>query len=65
MKNNQPKQQKISTKEFIIMIIIGLIIWRVPLWIFDFGIIWAGLLPVLGFTIGYWIVMLIRKIKQK
>ena len=55
----------LTTKEFIIMVVMGLAIWRVPLWVFDLGAILAGLLPVLGFTIGYGVVMLIRRIKQK
>ena len=62
----QTKQQKpLTTKEFVIMIIIGLIIWRIPLYIYDLGAIWAGLLPVMGFAVGYWIVLLIRKLNKK
>jgi hypothetical protein len=61
MKN---QQKPLTTKEFIIMIIIGLIIWRIPLFFFQFGVIWAGLLPIVGFSIGYWFVMLLRRWKK-
>jgi hypothetical protein len=62
MKN---KQKPLTTKEFIIMVVAGLIIWRVPLFFLQFGVIWAGLLPVVGFGIGYWVVMLMRGRKNK
>ena len=65
MKTQSKQQKPLTTKEFIIMVIIGLIIWRIPLFIFDLGAIWAGLLPILGFAIGYLVVKLIRKINKK
>ncbi len=62
--NNQ--KRPFTTKEFIIMVIIGVAIWWIPKWVFKLeGIIISALLPVIGFTIGHWIVMLLRKIKRK
>jgi hypothetical protein len=55
------QQKPLTTKEFIIMVITGLVIWRVPLFFFQFGVMWSVLLPVVGFGIGYWVVMLLRK----
>ncbi len=60
------EKQPFTTKEFIIIVIIGILIWRIPQWVFHIeGIIISGLLPVIGFGIGYWIVILIRKIKGR
>ena len=60
------QKQPLTTKEFIIMVIIAIIIWRIPQWFFHIeGIIFSALLPIIGFGIGYWTVMLLRKIKME
>ena len=59
------KKQKMTTKEFMVMVVIALIIWRAPLLIWDLGIIVSGLLPVIGFGIGALVVSFLRKINKQ
>lgn len=67
MINNKIQFSKnMTNKEFVIMIIIGVAIWWVPKWIFHIqGIIISGLLPVIGFAIGYGIVIILRKFRKR
>ena len=51
--------------EFVLIVIIAVSIWWVPQWIFDIkGAFISGLLSVMGFALGWIIVILIRKIKR-
>ena len=66
MKIQKIQNKPLTTKEFIIMVVIGIIIWYTPKWFFGIdGIIISGLLPIIGFGIGYLVVMLLRKIKKR
>lgn len=63
--NNKKKISSFETKEFVLVVIIAMIIWWVPKWIFNIqGAIISGLLPVISFTIGYFVVILLRSVKR-
>ena len=56
------KQQKMTTKEFIIMIIIFLILWRVPLFFLKLDLVGSIVLPIASLIIAN---LIVTKLKRK
>lgn len=66
MKNKKVKflGQEITTREYIIWAIVFVILWRVPLLIWNPGAIASGLLAGAAFLISSWIVKLLKRRKN-
>ena len=63
-KTKNKQKNEFTKKEFIIIVVIALLIWRIPPLFFDLGAIIVGLLAALGFVIGVLFILVLRKIKK-
>ena len=61
MREKSKEIRDLTIGEFIAVVSIGLLIWRVPPLFLDLGAISVGLLVVIGFGFGYLTIKLLRR----